>query len=307
MLNYQLKAIRAERVLSLEKEVRRLNSRLTLLMRKGTKPKVEPAPTPIKRRLLTETELRELHNRASLKGEHRMLLHQIYVPADETKTMKIQQRGLRRISSYQGFNDLSAGHWVYVAPYWYIWAEKGSSTPISDWDARQAAGKPDVRAAGDDRAAWASATQDGQDEWLMLEYDRWVTPSEIHVHETYNPGALTRVTAFDLRGREIEIWKGNDPLQGKAIGVAKIQWKGNFKTNRVKLYLASRTVRGWNEIGAVGLKVKKEMLWARSAFASTNYGQSTRQPGPDRRISQLEAQVRALKEKIRKAERRSDK
>src|SRR5207249_10111569 len=111
----------------------------------------------------------------------------------------------------------------------------------------------------------AAATPDGQDEWLMLEYAEPVLVKEIHVHETYNPGAVTRATAFKLDGSEVEVWKGKDPSDGKDIGVSVLPVKANFRTARIKLYIESTKVAGWNEIDAVGLKDGQgKMFWARS-------------------------------------------
>ena len=113
---------------------------------------------------------------------------------------------------YAGFTGLPAGHWVYVYPYWYIWRDLADKpAPKRGWGPEQATGPPDTPAAGDFTSAWASLTPDGQDEWLLLEYAEPILPAAVLVHETYNPGALMRVTAFKLDGEEVEVWKGKDP------------------------------------------------------------------------------------------------
>ncbi len=43
------------------------------------------------------------------------------------------------------------------------------------WGPEQATGAPNTATAGDQQTAWASRTQDGQPEWLVLEYDHPVT------------------------------------------------------------------------------------------------------------------------------------
>ena len=40
------------------------------------------------------------------------------------------------------------------------------------WGPEQALGAPDTPGSGDIQTAWASATQDGQDEWLELDFDQ---------------------------------------------------------------------------------------------------------------------------------------
>ena len=109
----------------------------------------------------------------------------------------------------------------------------------------------------------------------MLEYAEPVVPAAVLVHETYNPGALVRVTAFKLDGEEVEVWKGRDPTtpaDGK--GVSEVKFDADFKTNRVKLYIDSKAVPGWNEIDAVGLRdAAGKTHWATSAAASSTYAE----------------------------------
>src|SRR5438552_2365475 len=54
------------------------------------------------------------------------------------------------------------------------------------WGPEQATGAPDTPLAGDYTTAWASATPDGQDEWLELEYAKPVLAEAVLIHETYN-------------------------------------------------------------------------------------------------------------------------
>ncbi len=80
--------------------------------------------------------------------------------------------------------------------------------------------------AGDIVTAWASRTPDGQDEWLLMEYAEPVVPRAVVVHETYNPGALVRVSVYKLDGTEVEDWKGKDPTsteEAKGVSVIPIK------------------------------------------------------------------------------------
>ena len=94
-------------------------------------------------------------------------------------------------------------------------------------------------------------------------------PTAVLVYETYNPGALVRVTAFNLDGAEVELWKGQDPTTAdNEQGVSEVPVKADFKTNRIKIYIDSKSVPGWNEIDAVGLRDKdKKMHWAAAVEA----------------------------------------
>ena len=159
---------------------------------------------------------------------------------------------------------------------------------------------------------------DDQDEWLALEYAEAIVPTAILVHETYNPGALVRVTAFRLDGQEVELWKGRDPTAMDAeMGVSEIPVKVDFKTCRIKIYIASKDVPGWNEIDAVGIRDKDAKIhWATSADASSTYAQAfedapqrpTMIMGVDqRRLMKLEEEVRTLRAMVEELQKKLDK
>ena len=69
-----------------------------------------------------------------------------------------------------------------------------------------------------------------------------MTPTAVHVYESYNPGALYRITARDSSGREIEIWSGEDPIPiGSKMGTAAISVEAGFKTDLAGPDFASDT------------------------------------------------------------------
>ena len=147
------------------------------------------------------------------------------------------------------------------------------SVASTSWNVDQVLGKPDTKAQGDMPTAWASATQDDSKEWLELKYNWMVRPSSIEIHETYNPGAVTKVTMFDWKGQERVVWKGAANVAGRpspALNVIPI--KNSFLTRRIKVYIDSPAVIGWNEIDAVGLvDGKGRKYWASKATASSCY------------------------------------
>ncbi len=256
-------------------------------------------------------DLEQALRRASVDGKYRMLMAQIKVDRDRQQYGTFRDLGEQTRTAYAGHSDLPKGHWVYVAPYWYVWRDLTSKPrPKRGWGPEQATGEPDTNAAGDIPTAWASQTQDDQDEWLMLEYAEPITPTAVLVHETYNPGALVRLTAFKLDGTEVELWKGEDPTTSdNDMGVSEIPVKVDFKTARIKLSIASKDVPGWNEIDAVGLRDRRGTThWAVAAEASSTYAPPydvfLRQvePSPanyENRIRQLENEVRELKDTLR--------
>jgi hypothetical protein len=245
----------------------------------------------------------EMFRKAQADGKYRMLLHQIKVEKDRETYKEFKDLGYQTRREYAGQRELSPGWWVYVAPYWYVWRDN-TKIPRAKrgWGPEQATGEPDTLMAGDIQTAWAAASPEGQKEWLLLEYEDFITPTAVLVHETYRPGALYRVTAYKPDGEEVEVWKGTDPTATDADrGVSEIPIKINFKTNRIRIFLDSEKVPGWNEIDAVGLRDKnKKMYWAVAVDASSTYAppypamDTTAQVREDR-MERLEREVRELK------------
>lgn len=243
------------------------------------------------------------HAKARFEGKYRMLLHQIEAPKDKAMYPQPTDLGYQSRREYAGVKNLSPGWWVYSAPYYFVWRDITTvQRPKRGYGPEQATGEPDTNMAGDIPTAWASATPDGAREWLTLEYDEFIRPAAVLVHETYNPGALTRITAFKSDGAEVEIWNGEDPTATDMLsGVSEVPVKVDFKTNRIRIYLDSPRVSGWNEIDAVGLRDRdRKVHWATAAEASTTFAQ----PYPagemanamrEDRIQRLEREVRELK------------
>jgi hypothetical protein len=110
-------------------------------------------------------------------------------------------------------------------------------------------------------------------EWLEVDYATPVVPAMVQVYETYHPGALVCVTVFGPDGAEVDAWLGTDPTPATtASGVSTVPLAVKFKISRVRLYLDSSKVPGWNEVDAVGLVDQAGHLqWACDARASSTY------------------------------------
>jgi len=146
------------------------------------------------------------------------------------------------------------------------------------WGPQQAAGAPNSPTIGDQHTAWASLGTTSP-EWLILEYATPVIPRRIDVYESYTPGALSKVTVFDAGGNEIEAWSGVDPtpttITSGPTPISKIPVSLNIATRKIKLYIASDKVPGWNEIDAVGLiSDQGQTQWATRVTASSTYARS---------------------------------
>ena len=103
-----------------------------------------------------------------------------------------------------------------------------SAAEMRPWGPEQASGEPNTQGAGDIDTAWASLTQDDQNEWLELQYLTAVVPAQLRVFETYNPGAVVKITALDSAGKESVLWQGEDPLFKRAeSGIAEFTLMSN--------------------------------------------------------------------------------
>ncbi|MEM7457772.1 MAG: ankyrin repeat domain-containing protein [Planctomycetota bacterium] len=155
------------------------------------------------------------------------------------------------------------------------------------WGTEQAIGEPDS-GSGDDSRAWASETQDGQNEWLIVHYENPVIPVSVEIYENLAPGAVNEITLFDEDGEEHSVWTGNDPAKPGTNGVhvALISLETEITTRRIRVHINSKDVVGWNEVDAVGLidgDGKKQ--WATWVEASSCYA-SGDVPSWDHRVIQ---------------------
>lgn len=211
-----------------------------------------------------------------------------------------------------GIEDAAGNkHWAQTVLASSTYATPNTvETGKRSYGSEQAAGPPDTEAAGDYATAWASATADGQAEWLICHYEQAAQPAEIVVYENFNPGAVTKITVFDQDDKETLAWEGVDPTpRDQQRGVSVFPVKLDFAFSKIKVYLDSPNVAGWNEIDAVGLRDSEgETQWAARVDASTIYGVTQitvpepAPPVPDvleqlrQEVSQLRADLDELKE-----------
>ena len=139
---------------------------------------------------------------------------------------------------------------------WAISATASSSyndaKGTENWSANQATGAPNVEKYADDGHAWTSKTPDSGIEWLDLKYPKPVHATEVRVRESFGSGAVIKIEVFDEQGAAHAVWQGNDPTTDLNYLMVKFP-KTTFKTDRVKVTLATNVVPGWNEIDAVQL------------------------------------------------------
>jgi len=139
------------------------------------------------------------------------------------------------------------------------------------WGPEQATGPPDTHRAGDIQTAWATREPNGGEEWLLLTYDTAADIAEVRIWETYNPGAVTKVTALPEEAGEVVLWEGEDPTS-EAPGEFVVPAAENVRAAKIKVYLDTTLKHGWNEIDAVELVGRDgTRQWASSASASSSY------------------------------------
>jgi hypothetical protein len=80
----------------------------------------------------------------------------------------------------------------------------------------------------------------------------WVHAEEVRIRESCGSGTVITVEVFDEQGAAHTVWAGNDPTTDLNYLILKTP-KTAFKTDRVKITLATNVVSGWNEIDAIQL------------------------------------------------------
>ncbi len=120
----------------------------------------------------------------------------------------------------------------------------------------RATGAPDVPIHADDGRAWASKESDAGIEWLELSYLKAVSATAVRVRQSYHPGAIAKIELFDDAGKAFTVWQGPDNTKYPPATMAWLEAKfdkTNYKTQKVRITLATNLVQGYNEIDAVQL------------------------------------------------------
>src|SRR5678816_1773251 len=145
--------------------------------------------------------------------------------------------------------------------------------PKRSWGHEQATGAPDTAQAGDIQTAWASKNPDGGVEWLELDYERAVGIDTIRVVESHNPGAISKVAVIRPDGGEETVWQGNLAGSGQnELLQSDFKVARNVQGQKVRVYVDTGRVPGWNEIDAVQLIGKDgTQQWAVGSTASSSY------------------------------------
>ena len=153
--------------------------------------------------------------------------------------------------------------------------EKRKRQNMRGWGPEQATGAPNTPTAGDQPTAWASQAPDGGSEWLETSFDQPTDIARVGVVENYCPGAVVRIAAILDGGTEVTLWEGQEPPSQAPAH----QWfpsRASVVASKVRVYLDTAKVPGWNEIDAVEIVGRDGThQWASEATASSTYAQGT--------------------------------
>jgi hypothetical protein len=226
--------------------------------------------------LIAQTEARLENARAALAATEQRLTNVLAQAGPATHVLPsrvLPSRSLRQpVSARDAFDDVPGFDRSAPRPPASSHSPGGQLLDRS-WGPEQVVGHANTDRAGDISTAWASRQPDGGEEWLHVNYDRPVDISEIRVRETYNPGAISKITALLPNGQEITVWEGVEPPATAPVETAFAP-QTRVQANSVKIYMDTRRVPGWNEIDAVELIGSDgTRQWATSATASSTYAE----------------------------------
>jgi hypothetical protein len=85
--------------------------------------------------------------KASVNGKYIELLKVIEVPQDRASYGDFHDYGMWNGTEWAGYTDLPPGHWVYVAPNWYIWGDINLKAIIPNQQQQAPANQQEVKAS----------------------------------------------------------------------------------------------------------------------------------------------------------------
>ena len=136
---------------------------------------------------------------------------------------------------------------------WATSATASSEYGTDNWAAKQATGKPNVTAFGDNAKAWAPLEKNGGEETLELSYADPVSAVGVRILESYGNGTLTEIELRDTNNEYHSIWSGTDTTSGLEYIQVEIN-PTEYDVDGIKLTFDTTTLTDeWAEIDAVQL------------------------------------------------------
>lgn len=135
------------------------------------------------------------------------------------------------------------------------WAAEASASSFyaPDYDPEGATGPPAVQGCQDSPDAWASADPNGL-ETLELRYRRPVFAVGVIVHQSYNPGFISKIELIDERGEVSSVYSAAPRLAETCPLALEVSFAQTLSpVVAVRLTVDQRTGANWSEIDAVEL------------------------------------------------------
>jgi len=144
--------------------------------------------------------------------------------------------------------------------------------PKEPWGPEQATGVPDTPEAEDAPTAWCPQEPDTGDEWLLVHFATRVLIAEVRIRESFNPGAVARVSAVLEDGTSSLLWAGRDPTERAPDDFVVAPAGGETAARSVLIELDTARRPGWSAVDAVELVGRDgSRQWASAAEASSTY------------------------------------
>lgn len=170
-----------------------------------------------------------------------------------------------------------------------------NTEPKRGWGPEQITGPPDTDRAGDIQTAWASREPDAGAEWLWADFEHPVELSQVRIRETFNPGAISKVTAV-INGQQIVLWEGSASTS-EAPRDFVVNAPSGINAQSVVVHLDTSRVSGWNEVDAIelvgtdGSRQWASVVNASSSYADRSSDNAATTPGTERDILLTEPSI----------------
>jgi len=138
------------------------------------------------------------------------------------------------------------------------------STGVGSWGADNLIGPPRTFPRyGDISTAWAPLSSSGSDEFLHLKFAQPVYICGVDIFETWNPGSVVRISAFDGQNWQT-LWSGSLSQQ-KLPDLPRVFSPSfpctTFKSDQILIDLDCTNSISWTEIDAIRLRGREIYFW----------------------------------------------
>ncbi|MFY0605546.1 MAG: OmpA family protein [Cyclobacteriaceae bacterium] len=123
-----------------------------------------------------------------------------------------------------------------------------------EYSAIQALHKPNVYPGGGDNANAWRAKNENSDEFVMVSFDKPIKAKQVAIAETENPGAVTKVYAYDGEYNEYTLFDLTPrpiPIESRLLNLFFEDTP--YEIYAIKVFLDGEAVPGYNAIDAIGI------------------------------------------------------